>query len=478
VGLPARGERVDVVVPEIDGDYFVDLQVEDSDGVEDHASVRFRVDHGELLIVDAAREHPAWVDDAVVYGVAPFFFGGRLTDVIGRLDELAELGVTVLWLSPVTVASEGDFGYAVTDHFAVREDFGGDQALRELVDAAHQHGMRVIMDFVANHTAIEHPYVQARPDFYERDTNGELQHYFDWENLPNLDLDHPEVRAWLSAAFAYWVGEFGIDGFRADAAWGPAERSPDFWAAIRAELVRIEPDLLLLAEATARDSFYVDRGFDVAYDWTWEPGQWAWQEAFEQADAASLGAALTSDGEGFDPDAVIFRFLDNNDTGARFVTRHGVDRVPAAAAVLFTVPGIPSLWSGSEVGAELEPYDEGPPLTWDDPHGLSAVYRKLATLRRTLPALRGRSIDLVPVTGPDDVIAYLRPGESAVLVVVDLRGEPGEIALPWTPALEAMARGNSLRDAYHGENLPLTVDADVLRLTLPEDGVRVLVAKP
>src|SRR3954471_15817144 len=105
----------------------------------------------------------------------------------------------------------------------------------------------------------------------------------------------------------------------------PRQRAPEFWPRWREELKRIKPDLLLLAEASARDPYYFRNGFDVAYDWTDQLGVWAWGEAFKaQARIAlSLRARITVPDPLIDPDALIFRFLNNNDTEDRFITRYG-----------------------------------------------------------------------------------------------------------------------------------------------------------
>src|SRR5207237_899753 len=98
------------------------------------------------------------------------------------------------------------------------------------------------------------------------------------------------------------------------------------------------------AEASARDSYYGRHGFDAAYDWTDKLGQWAWQEAFAPGanTASALRAAITASAS----DTLVFRFLDNNDTGERFITRHGVGRTRVAAAMLLTLPGIPGIYTG------------------------------------------------------------------------------------------------------------------------------------
>ena len=189
------------------------------------------------------------------------------------------------------------------------------------------------MDFVPNHTSAQHPYylsaAQRGPaspyyDFYDRDAAGEVTTYFDWENLKNLKYDNPEVQRYMIEAFAYWVREFGIDGFRVDAAWGVRERAPEFWPRWRDELKRIDPDLLLIAEASARDPYYVIVGFDAAYDWTDKLGEWAWHDAFEEGapTAARLRAALIGS-RSVEAErharsgALVLRFLNNNDTGER-----------------------------------------------------------------------------------------------------------------------------------------------------------------
>src|SRR5690606_9979781 len=141
-------------------------------------------------------------------------------------------------------------------------------------------------------------------------------------NLPNLDYDHPEVEAYTVASARHWVRQFGIDGYRVDAAWGVRERDPTFWPRFRSALQRVEPRAFLLAEASARDPYYVRHGFDAAYDWTEELGHHAWEHVFgsPRGIARRLHAAVvTSETELHQ----VFRFLNNNDTGARFITRHG-----------------------------------------------------------------------------------------------------------------------------------------------------------
>ena len=132
--------------PDIEGEYQVTLRITDALGRSDESSAAFLVENGQARAAELAEERPAWLEGAVVYGVVPFFFGPRgFDDVTARLDAIKELGATVLWLSPITGTEEGDFGYAVTDHFGLRDAFGTEQDLRELIAAADARGLRVIM---------------------------------------------------------------------------------------------------------------------------------------------------------------------------------------------------------------------------------------------------------------------------------------------------------------------------------------------
>jgi cyclomaltodextrinase / maltogenic alpha-amylase / neopullulanase len=486
---PVAGDDLLLRIPAINGEYQVMLRVTDALGRSDESTAAFVVEKGEVRAFELAEERPAWLDSAMVYGVTPFFFGPRgFDDVTARLDAIQALGATVLWLSPVTTAEEGDFGYAVTDHFALRETFGTEEDLRELIAAADVRGMRIIMDFVPNHTSREHPYYlsaeqygPASPyyDFYDRNEAGEVTTYFDWENLKNLNYDNPEVQRYMIEAFAYWVREYGIDGFRADAAWGVRERAPEFWPRLRDELKRIDPDLLLLAEASARDPYYDIVGFDAAYDWTDRLGEWAWRDAFEEGapTAARLRAALIAsrpveaDAPMPRSDALVFRFLNNNDTGERFVTRYGVERTRLAATMLLTLPGLPLLYTGDEVGAEFEPYDEGPVLSWTDAHDLDEHYARLMDLRRDHPELRSESLGFLETSHADHVLAYVRPGEKREdHIVVLLNYQP--TAVRATLPASALRGTTSLVDLMSGDTIPITSKTPAV--DLPPWGARVL----
>ncbi|MCA6119218.1 DUF3459 domain-containing protein [Bradyrhizobium sp. WSM 1738] len=464
-GLPTSGARIELSDVPPDGEYRITAKVTDGNDRVDEATVMLRAQGGILRAIDAGRDHAAWIDGAVVYGVVPALFGPRgLVDVTARLDQLRELGVSALWLSPITESPPGDFGYAVTDYFRIRQSLGDERKLRELVQAAHARGIRVIIDFVPNHLSDQHAYFadsmrreRSSPyfSFFARGQDGKAEHYFDWSNLKNLNYANPEVQRLVIEAFAYWVREFDVDGFRVDAAWGPKQRAPEFWPRWRAELKRIQPDLLLLAEASARDPYYGRHGFDAAYDWTGKLGEWAWRDAFEDAPntARRLRSAIEASASG---DVLVFRFLDNNDTGPRFRSRHGVGRTRVAAAMLLTLPGIPGIYTGEEVGAAYEPYKDAHPIAWDDSYGLLHWYKRLIALRREQPALRSREIRMLDVAEGQNVLAYLRvagtPSDN-VLVLLNYGISPANVSIP--REIVAKLSGASLSDLLTGEEIAI-----------------------
>ncbi len=424
----------------------------------------------------------SWIDDAVVYGVVPQLAGPRgLADVTEHLDHIARLGATVLWLSPIAESAPGDFGYAVTDPFHVRRGIGSAADLRALVAGAHARGLKVILDIAVNDLSDRHPYYQDAQrrqaqspyyDFFDRGADGKATHYFDWTNLENLDYANPRVRRYVLAVFAHWLRDFDVDGFRVDAAWGVRQRSPDFWPLWSAALRRIKPDLLLLAEASERDPYYKASGFDAAYDWTGKLGEWAWDAAFRSGTPASgLRAALAAE----DDRAPIFRFLDNNDTGRRFISRYGPDEMRVAAAMLMTLPGLPCVYMGEEDGAVFEPYAQRQPIAWDGFSGIGEELRRLIALRRAEPALRSRQLSLLRSSNGAEVLAYLRPGAGAdqsLLVLLNYGRVAHDVSLLDAGPARDVLGGKSVTDLISGETIAIDPRAPVL--PLPPLSARVL----
>lgn len=427
-----------------------------------HYDVRLRSDQPsfeQLASNNAATTLPReWLDTAVGYGVLPPVFGpAGLRDVTASLDALADLGVNMLWLAPIFAAPAHDYGYAVVDYFRVRPEYGNDADFAALIEQAHQRGLRVILDLPANHTSNEHPYfVQAKRlgrrshyyELYDRDAAGEPTHYFDWDNLPNLDYEDAEVERFMFEVGRHWTAQLGADGYRVDAAWGIRQRSPSYWPRFSAALHAVRSDVFLLAEASARDDYYLRNGFDAAYDWTDELGHHAWRDVFEAPEeiAQRLDAAVRQSmrrGGG----SRTWRFLNNNDTGKRFITRHGEDLTRVATVALLTLPGIPCLFSFDERGAAFQPYSELTPVDTTRGTPLRDFHQRWIWLRRTHPALATGSFEPLPLlAATPNVYAFIRaaPG-SRILIALNFSGGPAQVSLN-------VATGREARDWMTGES--------------------------
>jgi cyclomaltodextrinase len=415
------------------------------------------------------QEHPAWIDRSVVYApIAQLWGNNGFRTVEQRLPYLADLGVDALWLwPPVTRRAPGE-EYAIADYFTIDDEWGPAADLKRLVEQSHRLGIRVLLDFVPNHSSDTHRYYRAAEndgeashywDFYDRRRDGTPTHYFDWTNLPNLNYDNAHVRRMMTEAFAYWVREFDVDGFRVDAVWGIERRRPGYWPEWRRELKRIKADLFLLGEGPAYDGYYFHNGFDAAFDWSGSVGHWAWTGAFDEPQVAAewLNRALTNNGRGYDRKALILRFLNNNDTGARFVDKYSADIQKLASALEFTVAGVPLMFAGDEIGASYEPYSTLHRIPWRDRFELRPWYDDLIRLRHTAPALWSNHMSLLD---PQNiaVVAYVRPahdGGGPLLVLINFgRGAP--VTIVDDPALDPFGRSGPLRELLAGEEIAVS----------------------
>ena len=194
-----------------------------------------------------------WWQRGIVYHIYPRSWQdsngdgvGDLPGITRRLDYLMALGVDAIWLSPIYPSPMADFGYDVSDYTAIHPLFGSLADFDKLLAETHARGMKLLLDWVPNHTSDRHPWfldAQARGPaspffrFYVRDEAGAPLHYFDWMHLPNLDYAFDGVRHAMSDASLSWLRRFDVDGFRMDAAWGVRERTPQAWAPwVRARL--------------------------------------------------------------------------------------------------------------------------------------------------------------------------------------------------------------------------------------------------
>jgi cyclomaltodextrinase / maltogenic alpha-amylase / neopullulanase len=356
---------------------------------------------------------PAWLREAVIYQIfvdrfapspgAAFsgnpdlsaFQGGTLAGLLARLDYIASLGVTCLWLTPI-FPSPSHHGYDATDYLSVEPRLGTEEDLRRLVAEAHARGIRVLLDFVANHVSNRHPaFLVASNDpdaatrswFYFRDMPGRYLAYYDIPELPILNPEQPGVRDYLVKAACYWL-ELGCDGFRLDHAHGVTH---GFWSAFRAATRACRPTSVTIGEIT--ETPRVTRSYtgrmDGALDFELVELLRAYF-IFGKLGPSQFHAALDRHFAYFGTGLALPSFLDNHDMN-RFLWSAGGDqrKLRLAALCQFTLPGPPIIYYGTEVGlsqrrgvGRLE--EARLPMPWDEAQDMALLtfYRDLVHLRR------------------------------------------------------------------------------------------------
>lgn len=290
---------------------------------------------------------PAEANNLVIYEANErVFASSRAFQAIdNRLNAIADLGVNVLWLMPIhPIGQTNSVGspYCVRDYKAVHSSFGTLTDLQTLIAHAHQKGMRVIIDWVANHTAWDHPWVSQHPDWY---TAAQTSDERNWNDVTFLDYSKPAVHAAMIDAMTYWVRQ-GIDGFRCDYAQGVPD---NFWAAAIDSIRAINPSTIMLAETSRLQLF--DAGFDWMYSWNYlgaiqnlYPGNRTLAQLYSTHDSEM---ASTPEGK------MRMRYITNHDACSEHANSElytNTDGMLSAACLTYFLGGIPLIYSSQEVG--------------------------------------------------------------------------------------------------------------------------------
>ena len=377
-------------------------------------------------------QNPAWSKDAVLYQIntRQFTPEGTFRAAQRELPRLKALGVDILWLMPIHPIGEknrkGTLGspYAVRDYYGVNPEFGTLDDLKAFVDAAHAQGMRVILDWVANHTAWDNPLVEQHPEWYARDWKGDFHPtpWWDWHDIINLDYSQPGLRKYMTEAMKYWVRDVGIDGYRADVAgFVPL----DFWENLRQELDAVKP-VFLLAEWESRDLHA--RAFDATYAWSWYEAMH--RIAQGKADVNALYIYYSWNEAFFPRGGMRMSFVSNHDKNAWEGTEFEAfgDALPAAMALGVIGDHIPLIYNGQEAGYDkrLE-FFEKDPIQWRS-HPNGALYAKLIALKKSTTALHNGRWGAPMIHVPNDrgaaVLSFVRQDDqSKVFAVFNLSAQ-------------------------------------------------------
>lgn len=374
--------------------------------------------------------------------------GHAFAELRARLPVIHSLGVNVIWLMPIQpvgkLRSAGGLGspYAVADYDAVNPEFGNFADFRRLVAEAHRLRMALIIDWVANHTAWDHPWITAHPDWYVHGADGKISipKGTNWNDVAQLDYTKPVVWTAMTDAMRSWISRYDIDGFRCDTAdWVRA----DFWKqAVTALRSTSKRPILMLAEGYRADHY--DSGFDLTYAWHFYDRL---VDIFKGGKALSLAGAVADEARGVPASARRLRFTSNHDKSAWEGTAldffHSPDGERTAFLLAACYGGTPLIYEGQEVEwSKRIPLFDDSKIDWGTGADARTWMTTLLQLRREHSALReGQVTDL----STDDVVAFSRrgTGEEAI-VLANVRGRGATLDVPALAEL-------GWREAFSGE---------------------------
>ena len=420
-------------------------------------------------------EHPDWSKAAVLYQVnqRQLTPEGTFRAAEAHLPRIRDLGVDIVWLMPVNPIGQrnrkGELGspYAVRDYYAVNPEFGDLDDLRHFVATAHDLGLRVILDWVANHTAWDNVLVEEHPEWYARDWKGDFRPtpWGDWDDVIDLDYSHEGLRRYMTEAMAYWVREADVDGYRCDVAgFVPT----DFWENVRRELDEIKP-VFMLAEWETRDLH--TRAFDLTYAWSWNEA--VHDIAMGRTDLDALRVYYAWNERAWPHDSMRMTFVSNHDKNAWEGTEYEQfgDALHASIVLSVVGDGLPLIYNGQEAGSDkrLEFFTKDQ-IDWREDDEQGELYRRLLALKKRHHALWngrwGARMVRVPNTDESTVLSFVRAhDDDVVFAVVNFSAEEQVVTFGEGP------HHGRYTDAFSEETVSFDSSTS---LTMPPWGYRVL----
>jgi len=369
---------------------------------------------------------PAWLGEAVVYELGPWEFaqfgnGSAFRGIVSRLPELQALGVNTLYLDPIW-ADQG--WYSVTDFYAIYKEYGTQDDLRTMVREAHDHGMRVLLDFAGTiGVPPDATILQQHPDWLILNENNSAYYSWTWPNcddtcLRGIDTNRPDVQDYFVQVAKYYVQMFDIDGYRCDS----ADASPyEMFEKIRAAIQAVKTDAVLIGEEPADQPIYHEAALD-ATQWDYRFSNFALSLPNSMS-ANKTASWLNGEIDCYPLGALTLRYLEDHDLNYTLASKYGPAGDQALAAFLFTVNGIPMIYNGQEVGNLIA--QAGPWMTMDwnaNPQAaqFTSFYTKLIHIRLTYPALQqGATVSVNSTNGRVAAYARVLTGADPVLVVIN-----------------------------------------------------------
>ncbi|HEX9267734.1 MAG TPA: alpha-amylase family glycosyl hydrolase [Candidatus Limnocylindria bacterium] len=427
-----------------------------------------------MVMTDRFRNGDPSNDLDSVRGKADWWQGGDLQGVIDELDYIKDLGMTAIWITPVALQMRGGYhGYWTLDPYAIDPHLGTLSTLQELVRRAHEKGLKIVLDVVPNHLGIGHPWLTdgAHAGWFHPDCPINFADQSSVENcwlagLPDLNTENPVVRAYLIDWANWLVDQTGVDGFRVDAA---RHLSKDFLRAFTSGVRAKHPNFWMLGEVYSSgyryQSGFLETGLDAVTDFQTYDSVRIGLDPRGNLGQLTTSPSLAADlGAGNEDRRAIF--IDNHDV-PRFVGGEVPDaatktRLAQALVYLFTMPGTPVLYYGTEVALPGGPDpDDRRPMPWTGgDETVRQLVRDLATMRQAIPSLRRGSFDELQTER--GLVVYDRRGGPDVAVIAINGDEQRSVDVPL--AKLGLDGGDVHRTM--GSGIGGTIDGGTLHMTL------------
>ena len=406
---------------------------------------------GLITFVSCAKQpcdlrHTKWAYDATIYelNTRQATEEGTFAAAEKLLPELKESGVDIIWIMPIQqigiLERKGTLGsyYAITDYCQFNPEFGTRADFESFLAKAHELGLKVILDWVANHTAPDSEWTKNNGWHY-RDSLGNLMVQYDWTDISKLNYDNQDMRAAMKQAMHWWMDTIGIDGFRCDVA---GEVPTDFWNDAMAEIKAKHPDMFTLAEDEDKAQELTESAFDMYYGWT----------LHHLMNGVAQGKNTVEDLWGYfakvdttiRQEAIRMNFTSNHDenswSGTEF-ERMG-DATDLFAAFTYIVPGMPMIYTGQMSGNHHRlAFFEKDMIDRVENAPQKALYKSLNDLRATNRALwsNEKGAPMVRLSADNDkVFACVRTkscpkhGDNTVIAIMNMSADPQTVTLDLT----------------------------------------------
>ena len=387
------------------------------------------------------------IEDIIMYEVnLRAFSPANFQGVESRLDSIKALGVYVIWLMPITPIGEersvGQLGspYSVKNYKEVNPEFGDMDDLRSLVDAAHDRGIAVVTDWVANHTAWDNPWM-SKTSWYTKDANGNIIHPAgtNWLDVADLNYDNTAMRAEMIRAMKFWILSANIDGFRCDYADGVPY---DFWQSAIDTLRNMDGrNLIMLAEGGRSDHY--SAGFDMTYGWDFYGKM---KSIFSNNEnARNIFSTNSAEYSNIPAGKHKLRFTTNHDETAWDMPPTQVFGTPKGSVAAFVATaflrGVPLIYTGQEVGVDVNmPFFSRYPVNWTMNPSMFQEYKTLMSIYANSEVAR---IGTTTTYVDNDIISFRKSKDgNDILVLVNTRDNAVTYSLPsaiqnttWTNAM-------------------------------------------